>query len=95
MTNLRSEDEKLALSLNRYKAWVDSLAMRQAEVTELGARLDSAVEKLLYEYLEAREEQERLIDMGMSQKQIESVGTIPTMSLDPLALLRRARLVSD
>jgi hypothetical protein len=69
------------------------LAAKQAEATELGAQLDACVSQLVYFYLELREEQEKLIAAGMSQKQIESVGVVPNLSFDPLALLRRARAV--
>lgn len=67
------------------------MAEKQQEVTDLAARLDATVAYLTYVYLEAREEQEKLIACGLSQKQIESLGPLTPPSFDPLAMLRRVQ----
>jgi hypothetical protein len=89
----RSDDEKLALTLHRYKNWVDAIRARDQEIVALRTQIDACTEQLMYAYLEAREEQERLIDMGLNKNAIDTIAVLPPMPFDPLVMIKRARAV--
>jgi len=89
----RSDDEKQALTLHRYKNWVDAIRARDQEIVALRAQIDACAEQMMYAYLEAREEQERLIDMGLTKSAIDAVAVLPPMPFDPLVMVKRARTV--
>ena len=80
----------MALSLYRYSNWIEIIAAGQKELLDLQGHLNTEAERLVYAYLEAREEQEHLIARGLNREQIESVGVIPPLpTIDPLAILKR------
>ena len=86
---MRTDEEKLSLSLHRYKNWVEAITARDREIVGLQSQMTACVEQLVYAYLEAREEQERLIAMGLDREQIEKFGVIPVVPMDPLAMAKR------
>jgi len=88
---MRGNDEKQALALHRYKNWVESVTTHNDEFMRVQAHFNAVVEKLVYCYLEAREEQEGLLELGLTQEQIESVAKLPPMPLDPLTILKQAK----
>lgn len=87
----RDDEEKLALSVHRYKNWVDAIGLRDQEIVRFQEQISACTEQLIYAYLEAREEQERLIALGLSRQQIEAVGIIPAVPFDPLVMAKRAK----
>jgi hypothetical protein len=88
----RSVDEKTALSLHRYKTWIEVMNTAQQRFIEAKRVMDEAAEQLVYAYLEAREEQETLLAAGLSENMITATaGVMPVQPLDPLTLLKRAR----
>lgn len=87
----RTDDEKLALALHRYRHWLEVMAAKDRELAALQVQISRTTEDMLIAHLEAREEQERLIDGGLRREQIETAGAIPPMAIDALALLKRVR----
>jgi hypothetical protein len=87
----RSDDEKISLTLHRYKNWVDAIRARDQEIMALRVQIDACTEQMMYAYLEAREEQERLIEMGVGKGAIDTVAVLPPMPFDPLVMVKRAR----
>lgn len=86
----REDDEKKALGLHRYKMWVETLEARHQELVSLQEQLNQVAEQVISAYLEAREEQESLIELGMTRDQMELVAKLPMVAIDPLALLKQA-----
>ena len=87
----RGDEEKLAVSVHRYKNWIDAINARDKRIVELQAEVNACTEQLIYAYLEAREEQEKLIAQGLSRQQIEVIGIIPAVPFDPLVMAKRAK----
>lgn len=87
----RTDDEKLALNLHRYRTWVQSIEACSAELEQLRAQAAMVSDRMQLAYLEAREEVEALIAGGMTRDEVESVAKMPTMIGDPTLILKNAR----
>lgn len=87
----RQVDEISALGLHRYQNWLRVLGARLRDFDGLQTQSQEVLEAAVYAYLEAREEQDKLIAAGLSREEIESVGAIPNLPLDPLAIVKKAR----
>lgn len=81
-----TEDEKKALSFCRYANWLTVVGEQTANVNRIRNQLNDAGLQLTYAVLEAREERECLMAMGVSREKIESLGQIPEPPIDPMSI---------
>lgn len=91
---MRTDDEKAALHLHRYKSWAAVLDTRLSEITQLQEQLNVVAEHAITAYLEAREEIAELQALGIDDENIQSVAKLPVLPMDPLTLLKRTRTSS-
>lgn len=87
----RSNDEKAALHLHRYKGWTDTITKINTELLQMQQQMQQMLEHASNAFLEAREEQEALMAMGLTKDEIEAVAKLPPPATDPLGILRRAK----
>lgn len=85
----RSEREKLALTATRFKNWGATIDAELATVEQARLVIEGAAKNLSYAYLEAREEQEKLIDGGLSKEKIDSIYKLVMLplSINPEGIL--------
>ena len=87
----RTEDEKNALALYRFKNWVATVNNDLQQLQTIQDQHKLITDHLSYSLLEAREEQARLIDAGMTKEEIDKIAVLPQSPLDPLTILKTAR----
>ena len=87
----RSDEEKTSLTLYRYKNWVSVLENDLRQLNEIQRQHVAIVDHMSYLLLEAREEQARLIESGLSKEEIEKIAVLPQIPIDPLAILKQAQ----
>lgn len=75
----RSADEQKSLHLARLRQWAHTATTTAQRVAELRAEADRLQEHVTYAMLEAREERESLIALGVTDAEINVIVKLPPM----------------
>ncbi len=91
---VRQTQEKDALTAHRFRNWVVNVKGELANVDAARQAMEAAAQRLAYAYLEAREEQEKLIDAGLSKIQVDAIALLPTVPIDAISILHEAGVIA-
>ena len=91
-----TDDETKSLELHRLKQWVDTVHGYWAEyqeskkkVTEESLHMGIVGDNISMAMLEIKDQERRLVELGFTREQIESVAKPPDMPFNVTSILKR------
>ena len=99
---MKVDEKKVALEVYRLRNWVENannawneFKVLDAKVRELGAHAQMLTNHVSMAMLEVEDQRQRLLDLGVTVKELDALAPMPNIDLDPLSVVRQLEKVRE